>query len=216
MYRFLLFTVLLIIISNFSLIGQVSYPEKDSLEINKDTLVVTDAENVSDTISKKVEKKEIIPENTDVIYLHSGKKRYLNVKKVYLNDLYYSLPGKTDVEKMDQRFVYKIEYKTGKVEVLNEDMPEIRKVSDWRKVKITKEENNVVGLLEVSRIEAKAEGSERGYSTPSSLERSAKIILKRKAALINAHIVLIIDKKSYFAFGEIPSVTVIGIAYRYE
>ncbi|MDA3954738.1 MAG: hypothetical protein PF485_13905 [Bacteroidales bacterium] len=223
MYRFFLLSVFLFFSSNCALIGQIVYPDEDSIIVDlkdtisvKDTINMNDTLTVGDTVDVNTEDNKEIPQNTDIIYLHSGEKRYVTVKKIYLNLLYFSLPGNSKVEKMDQRNVYKIEYTTGKIEILNEEKPKIRKSSDWKKVKITKEKNNVVGLIEVARIEAKAEGSERGYSTPESLERSATIILKRKAALVNAHIVLVIEKKAYFAFGEIPSTTITGIAYRYK
>ncbi|MCB2194492.1 MAG: hypothetical protein KQH79_01460 [Bacteroidetes bacterium] len=181
--------------------GQVIYPDEQ------------DTTSVSQKEEKKEEKKQTI---TDIIYQHDGTKMNVNVKKIYLNDIYYSLPGETKVNKMDQRLVHKIEYKTGKIEVLNETPPDMREVGDYRKVKVTKDPDEVEGLVEVARLEAKAEGSDRGYTTPKSLERTATIILRRKAALVNASIVLITDKSVYVAFGEIPSVTLYGTAYSYR
>ncbi len=162
-----------------------------------------------DTIKKEVQK-------TDIIYQHDSTILYVIVKKIYLNDLYYSLPGENKVNKMDQRLVHKIEYSTGKIEILNETPPDIREVGDYRKVKVTENPDDVDGLIEVAKLEAKAEGSDRGYSTPKSLDRTAVIILRRKAALINANIILITERKSNVAFGEIPSVTLQGIAYSYR
>lgn len=181
--------------------AQVIYPDE------KDTT------SVSEKKEKQEEKQEPV---TDVIYQHDGTKMNVHVKKIYLNDIYYSLPGETKVNKMDQRLVHKIEYKTGKVEVLNETPPDMRETGDYRKVKVTDDPDEVEGLIEVARIEAKAEGSDRGYSTPKSLERTATIILRRKAALVNATIVLITDKNVNVAFGEIPSVTLYGTAYSYR
>lgn len=181
--------------------GQVIYPDEQ------------DTTSVSQKEEKKEEKRQTI---TDIIYQHDGTKMNVNVKKIYLNDIYYSLPGETKVNKMDQRLVHKIEYKTGKIEVLNETPPDMREVGDYRKVKVTKDPDEVEGLVEVARLEAKAEGSDRGYTTPKSLERTATIILRRKAALVNASIVLITDKSVYVAFGEIPSVTLYGTAYSYR
>ena len=155
-------------------------------------------------------------EKTDIIYQHDGTKFLVDVKKIYLNDLYYSLPGETKVHKLDQRLVHKIEYKSGKLEILNETPPDVRKVGDYRKVKVTKNPDDVEGLIEVAKLEAKAEGSDKRYSTPKSLERTAIIVLRKKAALVNANIVLITDKKSNVAFGEIPSVTLYGTAYSYK
>lgn len=180
--------------------AQIIYPE------GQDTSVVKK--------EKKTNKEE--QTETDIIYQHDGTKMFVSVKRIYLNDLYYSLPGETKVNKMDQRLVHKIEYKTGKVEVLNETPPDVREVGDYRKVKVTDDPDEVEGLIEVAKLEAKAEGSDRGYSTPKSLERSATIVLRRKAALVNANIVLITDKQSNVAFGEIPSVTLQGTAYSYR
>jgi len=194
------FVLLSFLIIGTSAQAQVIYPE------GQDTSVVKKEEKTN-----KEEQKQ-----TDIIYQHDGTKMLVNVKRIYLNDLYYSLPGETKVNKMDQRLVHKIEYKTGKVEVLNETPPDVREVGDYRKVKVTDDPDDVEGLIEVAKLEAKAEGSDRGYSTPKSLERSATIILRRKAALVNANIVLITDKQSNVAFGELPSVTLQGTAYSYR
>jgi hypothetical protein len=187
-----------------SLEAQVIYPE------DPDTTVVEKKEK---EIKAQESKKQ---QDTDVIYQHDGTKMLVHVKRIYLNDLYYSLPGDNKVNKMDQRLVHKIEYRTGKVEILNETAPDVREVGDYRKVKVTEDPDDVEGLIEVAKLEAKAEGSDRGYSTPKSLERTAIIVLRRKAALVNANIVLITDKKSNVAFGEIPAVTMYGTAYSYR
>ncbi|MCD4833502.1 MAG: hypothetical protein K8R31_06880 [Bacteroidales bacterium] len=189
---------------NISVDAQVIYPEE------ADTTIVNQDEEINH------DKKENAEQKSDIIYQHDGTKMLVDVKKIYLNDLYYSLPGDTKVKKMDQRLVHKIEYKTGKVEILNETAPEVREVGDYRKVKVTENPDDVEGLIEVAKLEAKAEGSDRGYSTPKSLERTATIVLRRKAALVNANIVLITDKKTNVAFGEIPAVILYGIAYSYR
>jgi len=202
MIRITLFLLVFFILSSVK--AQVIYPE------DPDTTKVNQTEKLT---NDKQEKSE---QQTDIVYQHDGTKMLVNVKRIYLNDLYYSLPGDTKVNKMDQRLVHKIEYKTGKVEVLNETAPDVREVGDYRKVKVTNNLRDVEGLIEVARLEAKAEGSDRGYSTPKSLERTAIIVLRRKAALVNANIVLITVKKTNVAFGEIPSVTLYGTAYSYR
>ncbi len=184
--------------------AQVIYPDR------KDT---TNQNQVSE---KDTSKSSIPNKKSDVIYQHDGTKMFVDVKRIYLNDLYYSLPGDSRVNKMDQRLVHKIEYKTGKVEILNETAPDVREVGDYRKVKVTENPDDVDGLIEVAKLEAKSEGSDKGYSTPKSLERTAIIVLRRKAALVNADIVLITEKKSNVAFGEIPAITLYGIAYSYR
>ncbi|OFX85736.1 MAG: hypothetical protein A2W99_05825 [Bacteroidetes bacterium GWF2_33_16] len=170
-------------------------------------------------------KKEELPQEvkqdkpavtTDIIYQHDGTKMLVNVKKIQMNDLFYSLPGETKVNKMDQRLVYKIEYKTGKIEILNEKPTEIRDVGDYRKIKVTYDPKDVDGLIEIAQLEARADGNEKSYSTPKSLERTAIIVLRRKAALINSDIVFITDKKTHVAFGEIPFIILYAKAYSYK
>ncbi len=202
--KYTLLILLSLVIINNTLNAQIIYPEET------DTIVVEKQEQ------KPAKKEEVKQQETDIIYQHDGTKMFVDVKKIYLNDLYYALPGDTKVKKMDQRLVHKIEYKTGRIEVLNETAPDVREVSDYRKVKVTDDPEDVEGLIEVAKLEAKAEGSDRGYATPKSLERTATIVLRRKAALVNANIVLITEKKTNVAFGEIPAVTLYGTAYSYR
>jgi len=204
MIRFV-YTFFVFISISFIANAQVVIAEQDdSVKVNKEEKVDTTNQDNQETVV------------TDIIYQHDGTKLLVDVKKIYLNDLYYSFPGETKVNKMDQRLVHKIEYKTGKKEILNETPSEVREVGDYRKVKVTKNPDDVEGLIEVAKLEAKAEGNDKGYSTPKTLERSAIIVLRRKAALVNANIVLITDKKSQVAFGEQPTVTLYGTAYSYR
>jgi len=101
------FVMILILITGFNtqeLFSQVVYP--------------TDP----DTTKKEEQLQEVKQEKatavTDIIYLHDGSKMLVDVKKIQMNDLFYSLPGETKVNKIDQRLVYKIEHKTGKIEVV--------------------------------------------------------------------------------------------------
>ncbi|MFP4023461.1 MAG: hypothetical protein ACLFVR_02965 [Thiohalospira sp.] len=177
-----------------------------------------DTTKVSQENDEKLsEKADKINElQSDIVYLHDGTVMNIDVKKIYQNDLYYSVPGETKVNQMDQRLVHKIEYKSGKIEVLNEKPQTVRNINDYRKVKVTYDPDDVDGMVEVAKLEAKAEGSDRGYSTTKTLERTATIILRRKAALVNAEMVLITDKKVHIAFGEIPFTILYGTAYSYR
>ena len=174
-------------------IGQ-ELPEKDSLEI-----------------------LQIRPDKaTDVIVLHEGTRYYVDVKKIYKNLLYYSFPDQTKVYKIDRRTVHKVLYKSGIIDVLSEKQREVEEISDWKKIKITEDKDDVEDMVEVIALEAISEGKEGGNATPKSLERNARIILRRKAALENADIVLITGKQTQVAFGEPPSLTLKAIAYKYK
>lgn len=202
MLRFVLITIFIAGLNSGLIFAQVVYPTEP------------------DTTKNEVQKDEVTTQKqdvkTDIIYQHDGTKMFVDVKKIQMNDLYYSLPGETKVIKMDQRLVHKIEYKSGKIEVLNEKPTEIRDVGDYRKVKVTYDPKDVEGLVEVAQLEARADGSDKSYSTPKSLERTAIIVLRRKAALINGDIILITDKRTHVAFGEIPFIIMYAKAYSYK
>ncbi|HKL07581.1 MAG TPA: hypothetical protein VJ896_02330 [Bacteroidales bacterium] len=201
---FVLFILFLFL--NIPLSAQVILPdEPDTTKTNK-----VDAKDLS---GKEVNEEDII---ADKIYLHDETVMQVDIKRIYQNNIYYSLPGETKVNQMDQRLVYKIEYKSGQMEVLNEEPKTVREINDYRKVKVTYDPDDVDGMIEVAKLEARAEGSERNYSSIKSLERSATIILRRKAALVNGEMVLITDKKVHIAFGEIPFTILYGTAYSYR
>lgn len=180
--------------------AQVVYPEG----------TITDSSTVDSSALMRVKPVNVA---TDIIVLHTGEKLYVDVKKIQLNDLYYTFPKHQEILEMDKRLVKKVYYKSGKIEILSQADEDIPDVGDYRKVKVTRDKKDVEKFLEVGRFDAKAEGSRRRNTSLRSLERSAEIILRRKAALLNAHIVLVIDQQSSMAFGEVPSTTLTGVAY---
>jgi len=95
----------------------------------------------------------------------------------------------------------------------SQDSTEKKKELNWRKVKIVEKKANVVGMKKIKKIEATAKGTGQGYQTPKSLERNARIILRKKAAKLNANFILLTNKSVAVAFGETPSATLFGIAY---
>ena len=87
-----LFTFLLV---NTSLVAQVIYPEiVDTSEINKE-------EELKEVINKDSE----LNQKTDILFQHDGSQAFVNVKRIYLNDLYYTLPGEKKVNKIITFFI---------------------------------------------------------------------------------------------------------------
>jgi hypothetical protein len=48
------------------------------------------------------------------------------------------------------------------------------------------------------------------------LEKNAQIIIRKKAANLNAPFVLLVNKNYYKAYGDPPSIELEGILYNYE
>ncbi|MCF8335793.1 MAG: hypothetical protein K9H65_04240 [Bacteroidales bacterium] len=187
-----------------------------SQNTNKTFRDTTKQTNDSSETAEEKSGEKTIQQRTDTLQLFGDETRYVNVMKITYNSVIYTETGKTTLKRIDKDSVHKILYNWGRVETLNESPPIIGERYDWRKVKILNNKNETDSLYRVEKIQARAEGSNRGYDTPKSLETRAKIIIKKKAANVNAKYVLITNKTVTIAFGEIPSATLEGIAYTDE
>ncbi|MGM0503601.1 MAG: hypothetical protein ACQESQ_03205, partial [Bacteroidota bacterium] len=106
---FVLFILFLFL--NIPLSAQVILPDQpDTTKTNK-----VDAKDLSDKVANNEDVE------ADKIYLHDETVMKVDIKRIYQNNIYYSLPGETKVNQMDQRLVHKIEYKSGQMEILNEE-----------------------------------------------------------------------------------------------
>lgn len=156
----------------------------------------------------------VAQDEQDVVKLFGGEELTVDVKKLNEKYVFYQKPGERDLVKIDRRLVSEIHYADGKIEVINAKEVDIKVTTDWRKVKLTDNAEDIAGLIELEQIEAVSEGDSRGYYSKRSLENSAKIVLRKKAAMLNADIVLIKEIKNNRAYGDVPSTTIIGVAYK--
>jgi len=152
----------------------------------------------------------------DIMTLMSGEDTEVEIRKFSTKFIYYSEPGQSSMKQIDRRLVNIVYYRSGRKEVITPKAVDIPKNSDWEKIKITEDPKEVSPLMvEIDVIEVVVEASGREqYYKPQTLESSAFIILKKKAALINAELVLIKKKAHNRPYGEAPSYKVEAIAYR--
>jgi hypothetical protein len=153
---------------------------------------------------------------TDTIFFFDAKAMHVDVMKITFDSVLYRQPGETSLQALDKDIIHKIKYNWGRLEILNEKPKEPQERLDWRKVEILNNPQQADGFHKVEEVTAKAKGSGRGFETPKSLENKARVILKKKAANLNAGYVLITNKTITTAFGEIPSATLTGTVYSRE
>jgi hypothetical protein len=91
----------------------------------------------------------------------------------------------------------------------------IKNQKDWMKVRVTEEPADVAGLVERGEIKASWE-AETGNVSNDDLMRNVSVILKKKAAVLKAHIVLIESKFFQKAYGDLPKVEVRARVFGYE
>ncbi len=91
----------------------------------------------------------------------------------------------------------------------------IKSQKDWMKVKVTEDPGEVAGLREAGALSATFE-AEMGNASNEELMRQASIQLKKRAALLKAHFVLVDTKFFHKSYGDLPSVEVTGRAFGYQ
>ncbi len=91
----------------------------------------------------------------------------------------------------------------------------IKNQKDWMKVKVTEDPTEVDGLKSKGNLEASYE-ADMGNVSNEDLMRHAGLILKKKAASIRAHYVLVETKFFNKSYGDLPRVEVTARAFGYE
>lgn len=152
----------------------------------------------------------------DIMVLMTGEQRDVEIRKFSTKFIYYSKPGESSMTQIDRRLVNVIYYRSGRKEVITPKAVDIPQNSEWEKIKITEDPKDVSPtMIEIDVIEVVVEASTREqYYKPQTLENSAYIILKKKAAMLNGVLVLITKKSHNRPYGEAPSLRIEATAYR--
>jgi len=90
----------------------------------------------------------------------------------------------------------------------------IKSQKDWMKVKVTEDPADVVKLKPFGNLKASYE-ADMGNMSNDDLMRQAGIILKKRAALLKAHYVLVETKFFHKSYGDLPKVDVTARAFGY-
>jgi len=91
----------------------------------------------------------------------------------------------------------------------------VKNQKDWMKVRVTEDPAEVGNLVAKGTLKASYEAA-IGSAGNEELMRQAAIILKKKAATLHAHCVLVETKFFYKSYGDLPRVEVVARAYAYQ
>lgn len=174
---------------------------------------------LQDSTKKTTKSAQPFPKSklgVDIMVLMNGEEKEVEIRKFSLKFIYFSSPGESSMKQIDRRLVNVIYYRSGRREVISPKLVDIPQSSDWEKIKVTEDPKEVGGtMIQIDIIEVVVEASTRDqYYKPQTLENSAFIILKKKAAMLNGEIVLIKKKSHSRPYGEAPSLRIEAIAYR--
>lgn len=149
----------------------------------------------------------------DTIFLLGRKKLIVQVKNISSATVRYSEPGASETITLERKQIQKIIFSNGRKEVFNKPVMMMVEVGDWKTVILTDRKNDVQGLYEMGKVDAR---SSAGSRNAKSAKTSARIRLQKKAANLGGMIVLLTKEESIGGFGEDPTYEVEGIAYGYE
>jgi hypothetical protein len=182
-------------------------------------ILALDYNTFQDSTKKKSSVTPEIPKSKlgiDLMILMTGESREVEIRKFSLKYIYYSKPNEVSMVQIDRRLVNVIYYRSGRKEVITPKAIDIPQNTDVEKIKVTENPKDVgPTMIEIDVIEVEVEAStHEQYVKPQTLETSAIIILKKKAAMINGELVLITKKSHSRPYGEAPSLRIEAIAYR--
>ncbi len=152
-------------------------------------------------------------EKLDTIYKLGRKKLVVEVKNISSSTVRYTDPETGETVTLERKQIQKIIFSNGRKEVFNKPVMMMVDEGDWKTVIITDRKNDVEGLYELGKVDAK---SSAGSRSAKSAKKSATIRLQKKAANLGGMIVLVTKEQSVGGFGEPPTYEMEGIAYGYE
>ncbi len=226
-YKIFLFIILVFFVRTVNSsenIEFISYNESDTisdtLKINptQTNNIIQDSEksinNIkidNPSIEKRVKEKIV----ADSMFLFDGDLMLVDVKKFSFKEITYTDPGEMDLYKIDRRKVHKIIYKSGLVEIINTIERDIPDSKDWKYILVTENPEEVENYIKLDKIKGQSREMSEDV-TEGVMERSALVIVKKKAAQMDADIILITDKTVFRGYGEPPVMTIKATAYQID
>lgn len=145
----------------------------------------------------------------------------VNVVSVSDNSVSFTYPGEKSVNMLSKNQIKEIDYASGRVEKFAEKIS-INGEGDWGKVQVTTLESDVAGLKRLGEVRAKAAGG-TVFSNQANIDANATEKIKRAAAKMGAHVVLIqaqtTQRGSTASYGQmmgqVPTSLKQGVAYGY-
>lgn len=152
----------------------------------------------------------------DKIVTHKGDTIVCKVSELTDNSIKYKFEGEDLVNTIYKNLVKEIIFQSGRIQKVTEKI-EINGPDDWEKVQITNLETDIAGLTKKGELTANAAS---GWSTTGEGKMQAKAMekLKKQAAAIGAHIVLILtttSKGGTYGISGGTKASVTGVAYGY-
>ena len=165
----------------------------------------------------------------DKILTYSHEVLIGKIQNITPNFVLYLYPFNTELQSLNRNEISQIQYADGAIDIFlpltdkggfNKEVVDtariiIRSRRDWENVTLTNKSEDITGMVEkgtvIASYQADYVNAENEY-----LEKNVQIILRKKAANLNAPVVLLTNKNFHKAYGDPPSIELEGVLYNYE
>jgi hypothetical protein len=151
------------------------------------------------------------------------------IQNITPNFVLFLYPFNTELQSLSRNEISQIQYADGAIdiflpltnkdgfsrEVVDTARIIVRSRRDWEKVTLTDRSEDIAGMVEKGKVIACYQ-ADYVNAANEYLEKNAQIILRKKAANLNAPVVLLTSKNFHKAYGDPPSIELEGILYNYE
>jgi hypothetical protein len=156
----------------------------------------------------------------DKIITRDGDTLTVLINKLSETSVEFNFPLNYRKEVMDKKMIISLNYSDGTIDTIRQkpaiqtDKPEQPKYSDkdWDKVLLLKSLDEASGADVLGEIASRFEGDRINVNS-AYLEKSALILLKKKAARMGANCIYILNKDEYRAYGELPNMSIQAKAF---
>ncbi|MFO7655869.1 MAG: hypothetical protein R6W78_02275 [Bacteroidales bacterium] len=148
------------------------------------------------------------------------------VQHITFTEVRFLYPFNTKVESINRYKVSQILYADNRIDLFtpyDEEKKELLPVQEdrlivyrreiWEKIVITEDEYEVAGFTLLGPVSA-AYDADQVKCSNDYLEKNVMIILKKRAARLEADYILITNKSFHKGYGDPPSVKIEGVAYK--
>lgn len=155
----------------------------------------------------------------DTITTYSNEIIICKVVEILENNVKYKYINEDIISNISKNNFISIKLESGRIIVGNPRVSIIDE-NDWQKVIITREKSDISDLEKVAEISEKAVSSAGAYGNLEIMKKKALVALKKKAAKLGCHIVLILednsrDGKTNQAF-KWTTASFTGVAFKYK
>jgi hypothetical protein len=206
-----------------------NYTEPDSADYARAAIVADDL--INDAVNKlhvlsNIDEKGTAIEYFDKIITFDNEVLIVKIQHITLTEISFLFPFNTRIESINRQKVSQILYADDRIDLftpfeekkrdllpIQEERLIVYRRDLWEKIHTTENVNDIAGFRKIGSVSAFFETDQINCNN-EYLEKNGMIRLKKKAARLEAEMILITGKSVHRGYGDYPTIKMEGIAYK--